>query len=120
MPMILPVRPYCLHAGKPLVICRNETRRSICIPTEDIRNGTRCEDKKNESPSDLKQGNVVQAGYNMFCHLLNGCRTFHGTEPKFCCAPVLFNKVQLAMILGVKVAEMSARLDEFLKLRLVI
>jgi hypothetical protein len=33
-----------------------------------------------DSPSDLIQGNVIQAGYDIFFHLLHGCRTIHGSE----------------------------------------
>jgi len=40
----------------------------------------------------------------------------HGTEMKFGHAPVLFNEIQLAVVFWIKVAEMAARLNEFLKL----
>lgn len=74
---------------------------------------------KIESPSDLKQWNVVQACSDKLFQLINGCRALHGTESKFCCAPVLLDEVEFAVILWVEIAEVAAGLDEFLKLRLV-
>jgi len=65
MAMIFPVRPDSLCIGKFLAICWNEPRRSICIPTEDIRDVIWCENVKIESPLDLKQWNVVQARYDI-------------------------------------------------------
>jgi hypothetical protein len=68
------------------------------------------------SPSDLKQGNVIQAGYNIFFHLIHSCPARHGTKTIFCRAPVLLNKIEFAMILRVEVADMATQLDELLKL----
>jgi hypothetical protein len=72
--------------------------------------------EKKKKPSDLEQGNVIQAGYNNFFHLVNGCRTPLGMETKFCHAPVLFYKIQFTVVLQVEVAEMTMGLNEFLKL----
>ena len=74
---------------------------------------------KNESPSDLKQWNVIQACSDKLFQLINGCHALHGTESKFCCAPELLNEIEFAVIFWVEIAEVAAGLDEFLKLRLV-
>jgi hypothetical protein len=73
-----------------------------------------------DSPLDLIQGNVIQAGYDIFFHLLHGCRMIHGSESIFCHAPVLLNKIQFAVIFWVEVAEVATRLDKLLKLRFLI
>ena len=119
MTVIFPVGPYSLRTWKSLAVGWNETCWSICIPAEDIKDEMWCKNMKNESPLDLKQWNVVQACSDKLFHLINGCCMLHGTELKFCYAPVLLNEIEFAMILWVEIAEVAAGLDEFLKLRLV-
>ncbi len=71
---------------------------------------------KRNIPSDLKQGNVIQAGDDKFFHLPNGCHVPHGMESIFHCTPILLNKIQFTVILWVKVTEMAMQLNKFLNL----
>jgi hypothetical protein len=87
---------------------------------EKHQNKMKHENEKNKLPSDLKQGNVIQAGHNNFFHLINGCRALHGTETKFSRTPILLDKIEFAVILRVEITKMAAGLNKFLKLGLVI
>jgi hypothetical protein len=80
----------------------------------------RCDAKqKKKSPSDLKQWNIVQAGFDKLFQLIHGCCALHGPESKFCCAPELLDEIELTVVFWVEVAEVAPGLNKFFRLRLV-
>jgi len=58
-------------------------------------------------PSNLFKGDVVEAPQHFFFHLIEGPRTASNTESKLCCTPVLLDEVQLAMVFGIVITQMS-------------
>jgi hypothetical protein len=67
----------------------------------------------------VKEGDVIKALDDLFLHLFNRCCAPCHAKTKFCRAPILFDEVQLAVILWVKITQVSARLDQLLKLGLL-
>jgi hypothetical protein len=59
-------------------------------------------------PLNVKEGVIVKALDNCLLHL-NHC----------CCPPILFDEVQFTVIFGVKIAQMTTRLNQLLKLGLL-
>ena len=72
------------------------------------------EKEKEYTPSDLKKGHVVKAFLDSPLHPINcGCSGCC-TVLKLCCTLVLFNKIQLTMIFGIKVAKVATQLNALL------
>jgi hypothetical protein len=67
----------------------------------------------------VKEGDVIEGLDDFFLHLVDRRRAPCHAEMKLCCAPILFNEVEFAVILGVKITQMPARLDQLLKLGLL-
>lgn len=72
--------------------------------------------RKENSPLNLKKGDTVKGFPDSLLHICDcgwpGC--FAVLE--FCCAPELFDKVQLTVVLRVEVANMPTAFDKLLKL----
>jgi hypothetical protein len=72
-----------------------------------------------DSPSNVEEGDIIKALDDLLLHLVDGCRAPCHPETELCCSPILFDKIELAMILGVEIAQMTARLNQLLKLGLL-
>jgi len=66
-------------------------------------------------PSNLFKGDVVEAPQHFFFHLIEGPCMASDTESKLCCTPVLLDEVQLAMVFGIVITQMSTRFNVFLE-----
>jgi len=75
--------------------------------------------KAENSLLNVKEGDIIKALDDFSLHLNDCCHAPCYIETKFCCSPILFGKIQLAVILGVKVTQMAMRLDQLLKLGLL-
>ncbi len=69
-----------------------------------------------DSPLNVKEGDIIEALDDFCLHLSNCCHVFCHMEPEFCCSPILLNKIDFAVILWVKIAQMAMQLDQLLKL----
>jgi hypothetical protein len=67
----------------------------------------------------VKEGDIIEAFDDYPLHLSDCRRTPCHTKAKLCCPPVLFDKVEFAMVFGVEVAQVAPRLDQLLKLGLL-
>jgi hypothetical protein len=67
----------------------------------------------------VKEGNIIKGLDDIRLHLVDRCRAPHHTVTELCCSPVLLNKVELAVVLRVEVAQVAARLNQLLKLGLL-
>ena len=67
----------------------------------------------------VKEGNIIAALNDLPLHLVNCCRAPCHTEVKLRCPPILFYKVEFTMVFGIEIAQMPARLNQLLKLRLL-
>ena len=68
---------------------------------------------------DLREGDIIQALDDLSLHLVDFCRVSCHMETELCHTSVLLNKVELAMVFQVKVAKMTMRFDQLLKLGLL-
>jgi len=66
-------------------------------------------------PSNLFKGDVIEASQHFFFHLIEDPRMASDTELKLCCTLVLLNEVQLAMVFGIVITQMSTRFNVFLE-----
>ena len=112
--MVLFIGPGGLCPQEALPVSGNEMCRAICKPgEEDEMQGEH--DKRNE-PLNLNEGHTVK-GFPY--SLLHGCSSGQmrcHTVLKLGSSPILFDEVQLAMVLWVEVADVPMALDELLKL----
>ena len=83
-----------------------------CTEVNTIRNAE-------DSPPNVKKENIIEALNDLSLHFIDRCRTPCHTEAELCCPPVLLNKIELAMIFWIKVAQMAVRLNQLLKLGLL-
>lgn len=67
----------------------------------------------------MKEGDIIQALGDLPLHLIDSGRTPCHTESELCGTPILLDEVELAMIFGVEVTQMPARLDQLLELGLL-
>jgi hypothetical protein len=72
-----------------------------------------------DSPTNVKEGNVIEALDDLLLHLIDCCCTPCHTETELRCPPVLLDEVELTVVFGVEIAQMAARLDQLLKLGLL-
>lgn len=66
---------------------------------------------------DLKVGDIIEALDDLLLHLANCCCVPCHVKTEFCHVSILFNEVQLTVVLGIKITVMPMRLDQLLKLR---
>jgi len=71
------------------------------------------------SPPNMKERDIIKALNNIPLHLVNHCCMLCHTEMQLGHSPVLLDKVELAVILGVKIADVAVRLNQLLKLGLL-
>jgi len=71
------------------------------------------------SPLNMKERDIIKALNNIPLHLVDHCCVLRHTETQLGCSPVLLDKVELAVILGVKIADVTIRLNQLLKLGLL-
>jgi hypothetical protein len=69
-----------------------------------------------DSPSDVKEGDIIEALDDLPLHLIECCRVPCHTETKLRRPPVLFDKVKFTMVFWIEIAEMPTRLNQLLKL----
>jgi hypothetical protein len=75
--------------------------------------------QKGDSLPDLEEGDIIEA-LGDFSHHFIDCRPAPcHAESELCSTPVLLDKIEFAVILGVKIAYMPAGLDQLLKLGLL-
>jgi hypothetical protein len=67
----------------------------------------------------VKEGHIIEATDDLPLHLIDRCCAPCHTETELCCSPILLDKIELAVILGVEIAQMSAGLNPLLKLGLL-
>ena len=82
---------------------------------KDEDTGNRIEDL----PSNVKEGDVIEGLDDLPLHLINCCRMPCHTETELCSPPILLDKIELTVILWVKVAHVATRLNQLLKLGLL-
>ena len=75
--------------------------------------------KCENSPPNLKEGNIIKALGNFVLHLVDRCRAPCYTETKLCSSSVLLDEIKFTVILRIEVAQMAARLNQLLKLGLL-
>ena len=67
----------------------------------------------------MKEGDIIEALDDFPLHLVD-CRCAPCyTETELGSTPILFNEIEFTMVLGIKIAEMPAILDQLLKLGLL-
>ena len=75
------------------------------------------EQKENENgPLNVKKGDIVKAFLDSALHFLNCLGSGKDAVLSLCCTPVLLNEIELAMVLGIKVAQVTMLLDKLLEL----
>jgi hypothetical protein len=67
----------------------------------------------------MKEGHIIKASDDLPLHLVNCCHTPCHMETELCCSPILFDEVELAVILRVEITQMSTGLNQLLKLGLL-
>ena len=72
-----------------------------------------------DSPSNVKEGDVIQALDDLPLHLADCRRTPCYMEMELRHPPILLNEVELTVILGVEITQVPVRLDQLLKLGLL-
>src|SRR6266849_10368976 len=70
-----------------------------------------------DAPLNLIKGDVIETCQHFLLHLVKGLCMASDTEPKLCCTPILLNKVQFAVVLGIIITQVTTRFDIFLELR---
>jgi hypothetical protein len=86
----------------------------ICKPGEQDEMQTR--QKKENSPLNLKKRDTVKGIPYSLLHICNGGCPGCCTVSKFGRAPILLNKIQLAMVLQVEVANVPTAFNKLLQL----
>jgi hypothetical protein len=69
-----------------------------------------------DSPLDVKEGDVIEALDDLPLHLIKCCHTPCHMEIKLCRPPILFDKIKFTMVFWIEIAEVPTRLDQLLKL----
>ena len=72
-----------------------------------------------DSPSNVKEGDVIQALDDLPLHLADCHRVPCYPETELRRPPILLNEVEFAVILGVEITQVPTRLDQLLKLGLL-
>ena len=67
----------------------------------------------------LREGDIIQALNDLPLHLIDFCHVSCHMKTELCHTPVLLDEVELAMVFQVKVAKMTMRFDQLLKLGLL-
>ena len=70
-------------------------------------------------PSNLFKGDVVETPQHLFFHLIEGPQTASNAEPKLHRAPVLLDEIQFTVVFGIVITQMPTRFNVFLKQRLL-
>ena len=65
------------------------------------------------------EGDVIKTTQHFPFHLLKGPCTASNAETEFRSTPVLLNEVQFTVVLGIKITQVTTRLDMLLKQRLL-
>jgi hypothetical protein len=63
----------------------------------------------------LFKGDIIKTCQHFLFHLIKGPCTASNVEPKLCSTPLLLNEVQLAMVLGIEVTQVTTRFDILLE-----
>jgi hypothetical protein len=71
--------------------------------------------RNHNAPSNLFKGDIIKTCQHFLFHLIKGPCTASNAELKLCSTPVLLNEVQLAMVLGIEVAQVTTRFDILLE-----
>ncbi len=71
------------------------------------------------SPLNMKERDIIKALNDIPLHLVDHCCALRHTEMQLGHSLVLLDKVELAVILGVKIADVATRLNQLLKLGLL-
>jgi hypothetical protein len=72
-----------------------------------------------DSPPNVKEGNVIEALDDYPLHLIDCGRAPCHTETELCRPPVLFDEIEFTVIFGIEITQMTMRLDQLLKLGLL-
>ena len=67
----------------------------------------------------MKERDIIKALNDVPLHLVDHCCALCHMEMQLGRSPVLLDKVELTVILGVKIADVAARLNQLLKLGLL-
>src|SRR6266849_2517274 len=70
-----------------------------------------------DAPSNLIKGDVIKTCQHFLLHLVKGLCMASDMEPKLRCTPILLNKVQFTVVLGIIITQVTTRFDIFLELR---
>jgi hypothetical protein len=112
MTMIPLIGPGGLCTREPLPVSGDEPCRTICEPGE--QDEIQMRQIKKNPPSNLEKRDTVEGFPYSLLHICEcgwpGCRAVS----KLGRAPILLDKVQLAMVLWVEVANVPAAFDKFL------
>ncbi len=57
-----------------------------------------------DSLPNMKERDIVKAFNNLPLHLVDGCCMPCHLEMELCCSPILFDKIEFTVILGVEIA----------------
>ena len=105
MAVILFVGPNCLGTEQALTVGRNETRGPVCKPANMFQL-KKIKEREN-SLSDLIKTNIIKTFQHSFLHLLECLCVASNTKSKLCRSPVLLDEIQLTVVFGIVITQMT-------------
>lgn len=120
MTVILAICPDRLCTIQASVVCIHEPGRSVGIPVMRIAVNKPIQRERERDqyiPNDLNVWNIIQACEHIGLHSLDIGGERRGSVTELSCSPILLNEIELAVIFGVEITEVTTVLDELGELR---
>ena len=121
MAMIILVSPGCLCTTQTLAIHTDKSGHTICITDQDkITTKDSLIPCPRSSTSNLDNWHIIKWVLDILFHLLHIYCLWAGPVDQLCSSPVLLNEVELTVIFGIVITDVTPGCDELLQVRLLI
>jgi hypothetical protein len=118
MAMVFSVCPGCFRTAQTLAVGVDKPGSTISVTDYDKISGMN--PRRRSSPLDLNNRHVVKGIFHILFHLLHVPCLWAAPIDQLRSSPVLLNKIQLAVILGIEITDVTPRGDVLLQVRLLV